>query len=314
MDPRRLLGNNASMMTLSFITALALGGFPSWFPLTNGNVAMLMLVIMMSFSLTSLRIRGMSIRSHSKAILRATLLSFVLSSGVTIALAQLFQGDIRAGWVLLAAVPSAVSVVPFTFLMKGDLEPTLISTAALYIIAVALTPLLTLLFLGQAVDVLLLVFYVAVLILLPLLLSIGIKKLDIPPSDRTAIINVAFFILIVAVAGSNRHVFFGEPLLLLSLLGVAVVRIMGVGLAWDWHLRRRGASRAQRVPEVLFSSYKNTGMAAALAMSVVGPQAAVPAAVCTVVDIVWLIYLSRFLFSDARVEDKQAPIEISEAS
>jgi hypothetical protein len=37
-------------------------------------------------------------------------------------------------------------------------------------------------------------------------------------------------------------------------------------------------------------------MAATLAIALIGPTAGVPATVCTLVDIVWLIYLSKSLF------------------
>jgi BASS family bile acid:Na+ symporter len=51
------------------------------------------------------------------------------------------------------------------------------------------------------------------------------------------------------------------------------------------------------VPGVLFATHKNTGMAAALAIALLGPEAAVPATVCMTVDIAWLIYVSRITFS-----------------
>jgi len=304
VDPRRLLGNSALMMTLSFITALALGGFPEDLPLTNGNIAMLSLMVMMSLSLTNLRLRGLRVGDHSRSIVRAFLLSMVLASGVCVLVSFLFEGDLRAGWIMVAAVPSAVSVVPFTYLMKGDLEPTLVSTAVIYVAALAFTPLLTFLFLGEAVEVMVLVTYVAILLLLPMAISRPLRLLEIDPRDRTAMINVAFFVLIVAVAGPNRDIFFNDWRLLSILLAAAVVRIFGVGLLWDRYLRHRKVERGRRVPEVLFSSHKNTGMAATLAIALIGPAAAVPAIICAVMDIAWLIFLSHWVFRDRPGESK----------
>jgi len=298
VDLRGLLGNSALMMTLSFVTALALGGFPDGLPLTNGNIAMLSLMVMRSLSLTNLRLRGLKVADHAPAIGRAFLLSMVFASGATVLIAFLFEGDLRAGWIIVAAVPSAVSVVPFTYLMKGDLEPTLVSTAVIYVAALAFTPLLTFLFLGEAVDVIILVTYVSILLLLPMVISRPLRQLGIAPKDRTAMINVAFFVLIVAVAGPNRDIFFNDWRLLAVLLAAAIVRIFGVGLLWDRYLRRKKVERGRRVPEVLFSSHKNTGMAATLAIALIGPEAAVPATVCAVVDIAWLIFLSHLVFKD----------------
>ncbi|MCG7844018.1 MAG: hypothetical protein MIO90_01140 [Methanomassiliicoccales archaeon] len=298
MDVRRILGNSAVMMTLSFITALAFGGFPDQITLTNSNIAMMSLIVMMSLSLTNLRLRGLRVIDHVNSIRRAFLLSMVLASGATILIAFLFQGELREGWIIVAAVPSAVSVVPFTFLMKGDLEPTLVSTATLYIIALAFTPLLTLLFLGEAIEVEVMMTYVGLMILLPMCASRPLRQLNISQENRTAMINVAFFVLIVAVAGPNRQIFFSDWTLLIGLLSVSILKIFGIGLFWNWYLERRHVPRAQRVPEVLFSTHKNTGMAATMALALIGPVAAVPATVCAAVDICWLIFLSHWIFRE----------------
>ncbi|HTY46713.1 MAG TPA: hypothetical protein VMB46_03500 [Methanomassiliicoccales archaeon] len=296
MDVRRILGNSAIMMTLSFIVAMATGGFPDWIGLTNSNIAMLSLMVMMSLSLTNLKLRGLKLGSHTSPILRSFALSFGIGSGILILAAFLFQGDLRSGWIIVAAVPSAVSVVPFCYLMRGELESTLVSSAALYIAALALTPLLTLAFLGHAVDVVLLLTYVGLLILLPMGLSRPLRRLNIAQDDKAAGINVAFFALIVAVAGPNRQVFFNDWTLLSGLLAVAIFRVFAVGMIWNWYLRRKSTPRARVVPEVLFITHKNTGMAATLALALIGPAAAVPATVCAVIDITWLIFLSQRLF------------------
>jgi BASS family bile acid:Na+ symporter len=297
VNPLRILANNPAMMILAFVVAMVTGGFPGGIGLTNSNIAMLSLIVMMSLSLTSLRLRGLKLRDHSIPIRNAFLLSFVISTGVTIVMSYLFQGDMRDGWIIMAAVPSAVSIVPFTYLLKGDLDSTMVSSASLYLMALAVTPVVTLVFLGTAVDVMTLLGYVGYLILLPMAISRILRQVDIRPAQRSTAINVAFFVLIVAIAGPNRQVFFGDQMVLGGLIVVAVVRQFGLGLLWNWYLERKNVLRTRRVPEVLFVSYKNTGMAATLAIALVGPAAAIPATVCTLVDIVWLIFLSRSLFT-----------------
>ena len=59
---------------------------------------------------------------------------------------------------------------------------------------------------------------------------------------------------------------------------------------------KKGEGRRKTVQGTLFATYKNTGMAAALALVLLGPVAAVPAAVCMVVEVFWLIFAGRFLF------------------
>ncbi|WP_019177016.1 bile acid:sodium symporter [Methanomassiliicoccus luminyensis] len=299
MSIKEFMGNNALMMIAGFIVAMLFGGFPEAYPRMNKDLAMLSLMVMMTFSLCSLRLGGLNVRKHTGAVWRAFLLSFVLSTGTTILMAFLFTGDIRSGWIIEAAVPSAVSVIPFVVLLRGDAEATLVSSAALYIIALALTPVLTLLFIGHAVDPLTLLWYVAMLIVIPLALSRPLRRAPIGSEGRHIAINLAFFCLVIAVCGSNRGAFFGDPALVLPLLAVAIVRTFGIGIALDRFMRWKGMPREERVSGALFATHKNTGMAAALAIALIGDAAALPAAVCMTVDIAWLIYVSRFMFPPA---------------
>lgn len=294
------MANNTFMLAAAFVVAVLFGGFPEVLGVKNSNISLLSLGIMMSLSLISLQFRGLDVRAHRGAMFRAFVLSFVVSSGVTIALAHLFQGDLRDGWIMVAAVPSAVSVIPFTYMLRGRLEATLVSSAALYMVALLLTPLITLLFLGQAVSPTTVLWYVAVLILLPTVISRFLRPLNMKDETRHIIINIAFAALVITVVGTNRGVFLGEPLVLISLLIVALARTFGVGIAYDVVARRCGVAREQRVPELLFATYKNTGMAAAMSMVLLGPAAAVPAAVLMSAEIPWLIYITRSMAPPAR--------------
>jgi bile acid:Na+ symporter, BASS family len=290
------------MMICALIIAMLFGGFPEAYPKMNKDVAMAALMIMMSFSLCSMKLRGLRLLDHRRSIALAFFLSFILSTGTTIAMAYLFQGDVRDGWILIAAVPSAVSVIPFTLILGGDLDGTLVSSAALYLVALLLTPILTLLFIGEAVSLYTLLWYVAMLIALPIVVSRGLRVVEIKPYNRSIIINIAFAALVIAVAGANRGVFYGEPGMLIALVAVAAVRTFGIGLVTEAVNRRRAQSWARRVPETLFATHKNTGMAAALSIALLGAGAAVPATVCMTVDIAWLIFVSRFMYSRQKRE------------
>ena len=83
-------------------------------------------------------------------------------------------------------------------------------------------------------------------------------------------------------------------------MAVAFIKTFGIGLVVDRYGRRKDVAWARRVPGVLFATHKNTGMAAALAIALLGPEAAVPATVCMTVDIAWLIYVSKFMFSKSK--------------
>lgn len=290
------LSNSSLMMLTALVLALGFGGFPDGFPVSNGDIAMLSLILMMTLALSSIQLRNLKLRPYIKDVRNAFALSFVFLTAVTLVVAYFFSGDLRAGWILLAAVPSAVSVISFTCLWGGETESSAVSTVAMYLVALAVTPVITFVFLGTAVSVLTLLYYLCLQIVLPLLLSRLVKRFLTSAQTRNILIHICFFILVIAVMGENRNLLFSAGAVVAALAVFAVIRIFGVGIASDRLLRKRGINQSNAVSKVLFSTYKNTGMAASLALMLLGPQGALPAAVCMVVDVVWLIFAGKFLF------------------
>jgi len=295
---RGVLGNNTVILVIGLAVALAAGGFPEAYPGMNRDAAMLCLGVMMTFSLSKVRLRGLRARRHVKSASLAMAGCFAVGGLVTLALSLLFDGGIRDGWVLIAAVPSAISVLPFTSVLRGDEESALVSTVAIYMSSFILTPLITLSVLGSAVEPMTLARYVVLLIALPVVASRPLSLLRIGDEARMAVIHVAFALLIIAVAGPNRSFFLGGSALLVPLILVAALRTFGVGAAVMAACGKR-VERGALVPAVLFSTHKNTGMAATMALALIGPEAALPGAASMVVDVVWLIFLSRVVFPTA---------------
>jgi BASS family bile acid:Na+ symporter len=63
--------------------------------------------------------------------------------------ALLIQDEaLRAGFVIIAAVPPAVAVIPFTFFLNGDEKHSLLGTIGAYLGALIIMPLVALTFLG----------------------------------------------------------------------------------------------------------------------------------------------------------------------
>ena len=293
-----ILGNSSLMMFAALVLALSFGGFPADLPLKSGDISMISLVVMLTLSLSSLDLKRMRIGPHVKGIRNALLLSFVLSTGITLAMAFLFDGDLRQGWILEASVPAAVSVITFSYLWGGNTESSAVSLVVMYFVSLAFTPLVTLAFTGEAVSEVTLLYYIGMLIVLPMAFSQLVKRFITSTALRGMLINIAFFVLVVAVAGANRDVLLDVNPVLLALIAAAFVRIFGVGLVFYYCCKRKGIARKDLVTGTLFATYKNTGMAASLALVLIGPEAAVPAAVCMVVEVFWLIFAGKVLFSD----------------
>jgi BASS family bile acid:Na+ symporter len=291
---REIILNNPIMMSIGFVLGLALGGFP----LFNSEFITLALVVMMSLSLCGISFKGMEVKEHFSTTILALLLTFGLGTGSTILIAFLFEDPIRSGWIIEAVVPSAVCVIPFTFLLRGNVKNSLVSTAIIYLASIGITPLLMIAILGMDVNPLSLVSSVLIMIFLPIIISRGVKRVTMSADTRVSIINLSLLVVSFAVVGANREFFFRDPYLIVILLAAATARVFIPGLAVYWIAKKSRFGRKQGVNMVLFTTYKNTGMAAALAATLIGAEAALPAAISTPVEIIWLVIMTKFMFTE----------------
>jgi len=202
---------------------------------------------------------------------------------------------LRLGFILIAAVPPAVAVIPFTYFLKGDETLSLIGTAGAYLGALILMPFIAFLFIGSGfIDPMKLVMIMLELILLPLiasrlLLRIGMaSRLD---PIKGAITNWSFFLLTYTIVGLNRDLLLSQPLTLLPVILIALASTFLLG----WAIEKMGI--VLHIPLkvltslVLLGTLKNYGLAGGLALALFSKKTSVPATVSTVFMIVYIIWL-----------------------
>ena len=225
--------------------------------------------------------------------------SFFLLGGLLVGLSHLLIRDqeIRNGFVILAAVPPAVAVIPFTVILQGDQVFSLLGTVGAYLSALILTPLLALLLLGggMLVHPMDIAIIVGELIILPLALSRLLQWLGwaakIEPWKGT-ITNWSFFIITFTIVGLNRQLIFRQPLSLLPVFLIAVCCTFLWGEVIERLCRWRGLEQPLTVSLILLGTLKNYGLAGGLALTLFSTQTSVPAAVSTVFMIVYIIWLN----------------------
>lgn len=290
MGAGRVLESYSVMMALGLSLGIALGGFP----FLTKEISMVALAVLMTLSLSNVKLAETRSRGHAKDAAVALALNYGMLTAVILLLGSLFPKDLWWGWVLMAAAPSAVSVVPFTTIMGGRTSKALFSTAVNYIVALALMPIISLALIGSAVSIDSLVVSLLFLIVLPMALSRFVARAEIGKRTASVAMNISFAVLIFAVAGANREAFFEEPWIVLMVSVASMVRTFGTGLGTEYFLRARGTPKQERIPNVLFASYKNLGLTATLAIALFEPVVAVPATICIVFEVVWVIFLVRF--------------------
>lgn len=284
MGGQRLIRNTSLIFLLSIILGLA-------FPGPAEHMESLItpaLLLMMSFSLTEIDLQIREIKGSIRPAMVGFALNYGLLSGLILLLSStLDDAALRYGFVVMAAVPPAVAVMPMTRLLYGDVRLSLYGEAISYLAALILMPGIIFLFTSKAGVSLSYVIEIAVLmILLPALASRYLRRLKLDP---VLPINLGFLIVTYTVIGLNSDAILGG---VTAVAVIALVRTFVVGTAVYLVSLMTGVSGPQRISYTLFGSYKNLGLAAAVAVALFGPEAAVPAAVCILAETGFYILLA----------------------
>jgi BASS family bile acid:Na+ symporter len=291
---KKLLRSRNAILTLALLTGLFCGKGARWTePFTLPALAVVM-------TLSTLGLPGSLFRSYRNLLAPAMIgiaMNYFVLGIVLLALNAVLIHDeaLRMGFILMAAVPPAVAVIPFTFFLRGDETLSLIGTTGAYLGALIIMPFGALLFLGPGfVDATKLAVIMLELILLPvivsrLLLRIGVaSRLD---SIRGTITNWSFFLLTYTIVGLNRDLILGKPLSLLPVVVIALASTFLLG----WGIEKVGG--LLHIPQkvltslVLLGTLKNYGLAGGLALALFSKKTSVPATVSAVFMIIYIIWL-----------------------
>jgi bile acid:Na+ symporter, BASS family len=231
--------------------------------------------------------------------LTGILLNYLILGNVIVVLsAVLIREDLLwKGFVLMAAVPPAVAVIPFTSYLRGNLFVSLVGTVGGYLGGLVLMPLMLVVLLGGSLaDPALLVQHALVLILLPLAASRLILwkgwQSRIRPV-RGALTNWGFFLVVYAITGLNQDILVRNPGVLLPIAAVAFAATFVLGFLVERVARLLHLTDETTTSLVLLGTLKNYGLTGGLALSLFGREAALPAAVGSLFLILYYLWLSQ---------------------
>ena len=280
-----LIQNSTSVLILSVLLGLVLPG-------PAGATEALVtpaLMVMMAFSLTEVDL-GRDIKSSGslKSGLLGIIINYGLLSGLILLLSySLPDESLRHGFVIMAAVPPAVAVLPMTRILKGDMSLSFAGEILSYLASLLLMPLIIYLFVHQTgISPIYLLQISIVLILIPALASRLVRLIPINP---VLPINLGFFLVTYTVIGLNQGALWTDGW---SVAWISIARTFAVGLAVFILARSAGLKSSQAISLTLLGSFKNLGLAAAVSLLLVGPAAGLPAAFCVLAETVFFILLS----------------------
>lgn len=279
-----LLKNSSFVLVLSILFGL-------FWPGPAQSTEMLItpvLMIMMAFSLTDVNFSAPPGPGSLKGSMLGLALNYGLLSGLILLLSHGLQDEaLRQGFIVMAAVPPAIAVLPMTRILKGDMHLSLYSEAVSYLASLVLMPAIIYAFTRQTgVSPVYLVQISLLLILLPALASRVVRRI---PLDPVLPINLGFFWVTYTVIGLNQGAFWGD---IGGVSWIALARTLGIGLSVYIAARLIGSDRSHAISYTLLGSYKNLGLAAAVSMMLFGPEAGIPAALCVLAETGFFILMA----------------------
>lgn len=232
-----------------------------------------------------------------KPIIVSIILNYLVLGSITILLAYLLgvPEQSRTGFIVLAATPPAVAVVPFTGFLGGEHEYSLVGFTASYLAAFLFTPMILGFFFetqsGFQSRIFILLFELVVIpfLLSRLVIRSGLLK-RVNPVKGT-LVNWSFFLIIYSIVGLNYDVFLSEPLSLIPLAGVAFGITFVLGSVIHWMGDRLSVDPRRLVSMMLLGTSKNSGFAAGIALVLFGAETTVPSTVTTVFMLLYAIFL-----------------------
>lgn len=281
---------------VAIILALAIG-FDS--P-DASTIMMVALILQMAVALDGIQFHRDDFGKYKTPIFWNVVCCFGICTGFTLITGLFFIDNtaLWTGWIMLSSVPCAISVVPSSLYLKADPKLAVLSLIVIYVIAIALTPLITHVLIGDSVNPFEVLRYILMFILIPFILTIPLKRLHLKPAPKTLFINIMMFVLVFAGLGSRQEFVFGEPLVVLSLVVACIIRIFVVSTIIVYAMRKMRTNRDHGLNYVTFCYWKNSGMSASLTMglfAVTMPEAVLPCVVSLIVEAIWFAILTKYI-------------------
>ena len=218
----------------------------------------------------------------------------MLNSGITLATGLLFIDDeaLWYGWIMLASVPCAISVMTTAFYLKGDMKLSMLSFSLIYVIAIVFTPALTHILMGEAASWTKILEYVLLFVIVPLLVDIPLNRITIPPKIKTMAMNLILLVMVFISVGFRRDYILDNPDIALWLLLANMVRIFVPCYLLLFLLKKIGCKKNRAVVYCAIGTWRNSGLAATLCIimfSTTFPNALLPAVLSLMVENLWFV-------------------------
>ena len=254
------------------------------------------LMIQMTLALQGLKFDFSDIGSNKRPMLVCLLLCFGLNTGITLLTGLLFiqETALWYGWIMLSAVPCAISVMTMAFYMKGDMKLGMLGFSLIYIVALVLTPALTHVLMGESASWVKILEYVVLFVVVPVVIDIPLNRVTIPPRVKILVMNAVILVMVFISVGFRRDYIIDNPDIAVLLLAANIFRIFVPSLILLFLLKKMNYDRDKGVVYIAISAWRNSGLATTLCIimfSTTYPDALLPAVMSLLVENLWFVIM-----------------------
>ena len=268
----------------------------------SSTLIIVVLMIQMTLSMDGLKLSLDGIRENRKDVIISVLMTYVLNTLVTLAIGAVFipmNESIWYGWVILASMPCAIAVVTAAVLTRENIEVSFVGVSATYIIGIIVTPLLSFALIGDAVNPLEILKYL-LFIIIPLILSRPIGKLNLPRTVKVPVINMMMFIMIFLSVNSNRGFLIDDVTFAGIILMIAILRVVILTVLSRLVIRVAKVPNDRRTILTVMGVWKNTGLSVSMSMLLLvsTPESVIPCFMSMMVECIWFSMATRRTCND----------------
>ena len=281
------------------VCALALSLVLDTVDIPSSELIVVALMIQMTLSMDGLRFSKDDISEQRNGMLFSMLLCYGVNTLITLAIGAMFipfYAPMWYGWVLLASMPCAISVVTAAVLMRGDLNVAVVAVASTYVAGILVAPLVSFTLIGDAVNPLEILKYIVLFIVVPAIITIPLRRLRLSSRMKVPVIDLMMAIMLFLSVNANRGYLVSYPDVFLVVIAAVILRLVAL-IAVSRIIMRRLRVRRGSVPVYhVLCVWKNTGLSVSMCMILLSgtPESVIPCFVCMIVESLWFsIYTKR---------------------
>ncbi|WP_439185029.1 bile acid:sodium symporter family protein [Carboxylicivirga taeanensis] len=290
-----LLRNRNFVLILAVFMGLLLGDYAG----SIKDYTIYVLAIVMTFSMTNIRTSSFyPPKLLIKPMLLGILLNYMVYAVVMIGLAYFLieDKDLFYGFVVIATTPPGVAIIPFSYILKGDVEYSIKGVLGAFLCTVFVTPFAVGWITGNdGIATLDLFLLMVKTIVIPLLISRVLlmpRLFRVVDIVRGKVVDWGFALLIFIAVGLNRQVFFSEPVILLRIGLILFLTHFVLGLVYEKLALLLKRDKVKVMSENLLLTVKSSGFAVVTAITLFGQKAAIPTAGLAIFVLLYLLFLS----------------------